>query len=168
MSRSKLLFLGALLAGGLLFALLLLRGGDEARLRRALHELAAQMGKSDTESLIAAATRAERIASRFAEQNIHINVEGAPEFSGSRDDIKAAVYQFRSQVQSLELSILDLATEIAPGGAAATQRFTAHAHAVTSVAEDHGIRNVRVDWVKADKEWRIQSVEATEGLKRIP
>ncbi len=168
MSRSRLLLLGVLLAVGIGFALLLLRGGDEARLRRMLHELAEQMDKGDTESLIAAASRAERIASRFAEQNILIHVEGAPEFGGSRDDIKAAVYQFRSQVQSLELSILDLATEVAPGGAAATQRFTAHAHAVTSVAEDHGVRDVRVDWVKADGEWRIQSVEATEGLKRIP
>lgn len=168
MSRPKILFLCALLAGGLVLAWLLLGGGDETRLRRTLNELAEQMSKGDSESLIASAARAERIAARFAERDVRICVEGAPDFSGPRDDVKAAVFQARSQVQKLHVSILDLQTEITPDGVRATQRFTAHAWADSPTAEDHAIREVRMDWVKSDGEWLIQSIEASEGLKRIP
>ena len=117
---------------------------------------------------MAAAARADRIAHRFARGDVQVRVEGVRAFQGSRDELRSLVFQFRDQADRLVLSIHDVRTDIAPDRASAVQQFAAHVSARIMGEEDHAMRDVRMEWIKEEDEWKIRRMEADEGLKRIP
>ncbi|MBP7276306.1 MAG: nuclear transport factor 2 family protein [Kiritimatiellae bacterium] len=156
----------AIAAGALVW--IVTHPGDEARMRRAVRKLAQSAEKKNPESPITAATRADGIASLFARDDVHVHVEGAPSFMGSRDELRSLIFQVRDQAEYLVLTIHDVRTEVAPDRASAVQQFSAEISARIHGGEDHALREVRMDWVNEEDQWRIRRIEADEGLKRIP
>jgi hypothetical protein len=144
------------------------RDRDEARLRRALAELAAWVEKKAPESPLAAGGTADRIARQFSESGADLIIQGLPSLtSASRAEIRSAVFQFRHGAEHLSVSVRDVEVTLAEDRTRARMTFVVSASLRMAGGEERGVREVRMDWAREEEGWRIRRIEADEGLRRI-
>ena len=161
---TAVLVLGALLAGGLW---LWRRNRDEARLWRQFHRIVALAEKRGPEGVLDAASRARKLAAAFtAEPRFDL----PPFVTGSRDreELAAAFFQERAQLEDLTIRIRDRSLERTPDRRQAIMRIVAEARSESRGFAERGIRTVRITWERTDDGWRIAAVETADALRQLP
>lgn len=156
------LALGAAVAVGWL-----VRPSDEARIRRALSDLIAEVGKAGPESPVAAARRAERASGWFL-PDCEVRIERAGLGTvATRGELRQAIFQARAALDSLRIGLHDQDVAVSPDRAGAVHRFTARAEAVHRGDPESAVQEVRVQWLRTPDGWRIRSVSTVEGIREI-
>lgn len=154
--------LGAAVAAGWL-----LRPTDEARIRRALADLVAAVGKSGPESPVAAARRAERAAGWFL-PDCEVRIERAGLGTvATRGELRQAIFQARAAMDSLRIGLHDQSVTVSADRSGAVHGFTARAEAVHRGDPESAVQEVRIQWRRTPDGWRIRSVSTIEGIREI-
>ncbi len=163
-TRWILLLVVAALALG---AGLWVRRGEEARLRRNIRKLTSQLEKSGPESALAAATRARSIADSFVAQP-RFELPIVPYIPENRSELNSAIFQARSQVETLSIRIHDLAVHVAPDRQTAAMTLSATASVRMRSGAERASRAFEIDWRHEPDGWRIEAVRERQTLRRLP
>lgn len=153
--------------GAALVAGWLLRPTDEARIRRSLADLVAEVEKDAPESPVAAARRAER-ASRWFLPDCEVRIERAGFGTvATHGELRQAVFQARSALDSLRIALYDQDVAVAADRTNAVHRFTARAEVRHRGDPESAVQEVRIQWRHTPGGWRIRSISTVEGIREI-
>ncbi len=140
---------------------------DESRIRTAMADLVSAVEKTGPESPVASARRAERAAGWFlADCEVRIDRAGVGAVA-SRTELRQAVFQIRSALDDLRITLHDEAITVSPDRGTATLRFTARAAATHRALPESAVQEVETRWRRTPDGWRIQSVATVEGIRSI-
>lgn len=140
---------------------------DESRIRKAMADLLAAIEKTGPESPVATARRAERAAGWFlADCEVRIDRAGVGAVA-SRAELRQAVFQLRSALDDLRITLHDEDVAVSPDRGTATHRFTARAAARHRDLPESAVQEVEVRWSRTSDGWRIRSVGTVEGIRPI-
>lgn len=139
---------------------------DEARLRRAIGELAGLVSKEPGEAPLASAARA-RAASDFFAPGAVLSDAFRPRLPAGRDALAAAILHARARADRIGVTLHDVQVEVGPGRSNAVMRVTATASVQGGGMREGETREARLDWVRTDAGWRIARLAPGDALRPI-
>ena len=164
--RRRLLLLAAL-AGAVLLGVWAWRAWwptDEQQIRRRLHALAADFNESTTDGLGTVA-RAAKIGSYFTSDIVVDLGEGTPSIQG-RETIIGMVGRLQPRTSAFTLELLDLNVEVRTPTTAGVNLTAAFRQRSLTTGEDSlEARELSLDMVKADTEWRVSRIRTVEPFR---
>ncbi|MBM4154620.1 MAG: hypothetical protein FJ221_06275 [Lentisphaerae bacterium] len=145
----------------------LLRPTDEARIRRALADLVAAVGKDGPESPVGAARRAERASGWFL-PDCEVRIERAGFGTvATRGELRQAIFQARAALDSIRIGLYDPSVTVSADRASAVHGFTVRAEVRHRGDPESAVQEVRIEWRRTPDGWRIRSVSTVEGIREI-
>lgn len=161
--------LAAILAGAIWT--LSLAGRDERVIRKSFREAVQALEKSGPESPLAAAGRADTVAGVFVSHpDISLIADDRIPWpippTGSRAEIRSAVFHARATVDRLTLRVDDLSLQIRPDRAHATLSGTVRARAAVRGETGEMYQEFESDWIRLAEGWRVSAVRAVDAIRR--
>jgi ketosteroid isomerase-like protein len=140
---------------------------ETRRIERRLGALAAQASIAEGEGPLARAADAAAAARYFTEDVTIALGDEAPRIDG-RDALAAALARMPTPDGGVQVQLVDVAVAVGPAGveARATMTATARYRDPQSNAPTVDAREVEMDLVKRDGEWRIRAVRGRDTLVR--
>ncbi len=132
---------------------------DERIIHSKVNRLVEVAGKDGNETVFVGVSRAREIADHFSSD---FSLDLGRPFPGGvsgRDELTAAIVQVRANAQELSLRATDRQLEIAEDGESAVMELTGRGSLSHSGGEAREARRFRVEWIREDGDWKIETVE---------
>jgi len=156
---------GVFLVGGMI-AFFVFFQSEEAKVKRQFERVARKIEKTPEESVIVAATKANRISEAFTKTcTIH-----APSYSFSRDipsdELSTLILNMRSQYSEISVKLYDFVIDF-PEKDNAIVRLTASMEGILTTGEPTAdLHELKCKLRKIEDVWRMREVEVVQVLKK--
>jgi hypothetical protein len=144
-------------------AVWLLRPNDRRAIEKRTRELAGRMEKRGPEGALAAAAAARGMADYFT-LDARFSADFLPYSAEGRDELVSAVFQVRTALDSLEIDLHGMETDV--DGDRASMNLAARASARGRGQRDSLWREFDVEWVRTGEGWKISEARAVEPIRR--
>ena len=156
---------GVILVAGVI-AFFVFFPSEEAKIKRQFNRIAKKVEKTPEESVVVAATKANRIGEAFTEScTVH-----APDYSFSKeissDELSTYILSMRSQYSEISVELYDFIIDFPEKGKARVTLTASMEGKLTtgeSTAETH---ELKCGLRKIEDIWRIEEVEVVQVLKK--
>jgi len=156
---------GAVLAAGII-AFFIFSQSEEAKVKKQFSVLAEKIKKTEKETPLVAAAKANRIKALFAETcTVH-----APAYSFSRDissqDLPSLVLTTRSRYSKMSLEFYDFAIEFPEEGSAQVSLTARILGKLTTGKDVDDVHELRCKLQKREELWLLKEIEVVEVLEK--
>jgi hypothetical protein len=140
------------------------RNRDANRIRRRMERLCVAFNKAPGESALASLRRAQEIAGAFtAKPSVRLGPYLPDLFN--REDLAVAIHHARTILDEIHTSIRDKTIVMAADRQSATTDLAVEGVYVYRNDWDRQVTEFRLEWVKQNGQWLIQSAEPLEVIK---
>ncbi len=136
---------------------------DQWRIQRRLNRFVTLVSKQEDESPLVTMARTPEIVGFFADRP-QIDLGAPINAVADRDELSAIVYQVRSTVERLKITIQDRRLSVKSGGTA-VMNLTAEADFTLGGQADRDVREFEVNWVKQDGRWLMSGAKVTSSIR---
>jgi hypothetical protein len=156
---------GVVLVGGII-AFFVFFQSEEAKVQRQFKRVAKKIEKTPEESVIVAATKANRISEAFTKTcTIH-----APAYSFSRDvssdEVSTLILSMRSQYSEISVKLYDFVIDFPEKGSAQARLTASMEGKLTTGESTADLHELKCKLQKIEDIWRLKEVEMVQVLKK--